>query len=241
MGEGEEDMRNVGGDRKQLEAYTLAGLRQGMVQIPYILLKSYKALKLNEQDAMLLVQLMAFVDKEHKEFPTIDELQSRLAAPPEAVIASLQKLLKLELLSIDERTDEATGVLYERYNFDPLYAKLAALVAEQLQAEEQANAAASAASPAGSAANEKNLFTIFENEFARPLTPMELETISAWLDKDKYKEELILAALKEGVFSGKLHFRYIDRILLEWSRNRVRTAEQAKEFTQRFRGGGMRS
>ncbi|KIL40039.1 DNA replication protein DnaD [Gordoniibacillus kamchatkensis] len=233
-------MRSTGSDRKRLETYALAGLRQGEVHVPYILLKSYKALKLGEQEAMLLIQLMAFVDKEHKEFPTIDELQSRMAAPPEAVIASLQKLLKLGLVTIDERTDETSGVLYERYNFEPLFGKLAELLAAEVQAAEQARAAASAAADGG-AASEKNVFTIFENEFARPLTPMELETISAWLDKDNYKEELILAALKEAVFAGKLHFRYIDRILLEWSRNRVQTAEQAKEFTQRFRSGGMRT
>jgi DNA replication protein len=229
-------LKTVGTDRKRLEAYALAGLREGAVQVPYLLLKSYKALKLSEQDAMLLMHIMAFVEKERAEFPTIDELQSRMAAPPEAVIASLQKLLKLGLLAIDERTDEATGVLYERYNFDPLYEKLAELLTGEVLESEKASAAAADAS-GGDSAGEKNLFTIFENEFARPLTPMELETISAWLDKDKYKEELIVAALKEAVFAGKLHFRYIDRILLEWGRNRVQTAEQAKEFTQRFRGG----
>lgn len=208
----------------------MAALRGGTVGVPLLLLKSYKGLKLSEQDAMLLIQLMAFVEKERKEFPTIDELQARMACPPEAVIASLQKLLKLELLAIDETTEETTGVLSERYNFDPLYAKLAEALASELQA-------AAAAQPAIAADREKDLFTVFENEFARPLTPMELETITAWLDKDNYKEELILAALKEAVFSGKLHFRYIDRILLEWTRNRVQTAEQAKEYAQRFRGG----
>lgn len=65
---------------------------------------------------------------------------------------------------------------------------------------------------------------------------MELETITSWLDRDGYKEELVLAALKEAVFAGKVHFRYVDRILLEWSRNRITTVEQAKEFTQKFRG-----
>lgn len=209
-----------------------AALREGMVGVPLLLLKSYKSLKLNEQDAMLLIQLLAFVEKERKEFPTIEELQARMACPPEAVIASLQKLLKLELLAIDEATDEATGVMSERYNFDPLYVKLAGLFAAERQA-----AVAAAAQLSGSSVREKDLFSVFENEFARPLTPMELETISAWLDQDKYKEELILAALKEAVFSGKLHFRYIDRILLEWSRNRVQTADQAKEYAQRFRGG----
>ncbi|MNR60303.1 DNA replication protein DnaD [compost metagenome] len=50
-----------------------------------------------------------------------------------------------------------------------------------------------------------------------------------------YKEELIMTALKEAVFAGKVHFRYIDRILLDWSRNRVSTVDQAKEYSQRFR------
>lgn len=85
---------------------------------------------------------------------------------------------------------------------------------------------------------ERNLFTIFEKEFGRPLSPMELETISGWVDADRYPDELILLALKEAVFAGKLHFRYIDRILLEWSRNRVRTAQDAKAYTQKFRNIG---
>jgi DNA replication protein len=93
----------------------------------------------------------------------------------------------------------------------------------------------SLAPKAAAASQGKDIFTVIEKEFARPLTPMELETISGWLDKDAYREELILAALKEAVFAGKVHFRYIDRILLEWSRNRVATVEQAKEYTQRFR------
>jgi DNA replication protein len=81
----------------------------------------------------------------------------------------------------------------------------------------------------------KDIFSIIEREFARPLTPMELEMVTNWLDKDQYKEDLILAALKEAVFAGKVHFNYLDRILLEWSRNRIFTVEQAKEHSQKFR------
>src|SRR5690606_14247234 len=82
-----------------------------------------------------------------------------------------------------------------------------------------------------------NLFVLFEKEFGRALSPMEYETIAGWLDKDRYSEALIIAALKESVFAGKVHFRYIDRILLEWARNRVKTPEEAKEYAARYRGG----
>jgi len=43
-------------------------------------------------------------------------------------------------------------------------------------------------------------------------------------------------ALREAVFAGKLHFRYIDRILLDWQHHKVRTVEQAKEHSANFRG-----
>ncbi|MNC50717.1 DNA replication protein DnaD [compost metagenome] len=66
---------------------------------------------------------------------------------------------------------------------------------------------------------------------------MEMETITGWLDQDRYPVELVHMALKEAVFAGKIHFRYVDRILLEWKRNKVFTPEQAKEYAQRFRGG----
>lgn len=64
---------------------------------------------------------------------------------------------------------------------------------------------------------------------------MEFESITGWLDKDGHPEALILAGLKEAVFAGKVHFRYIDRILLEWQRNRITSVEQAKEHSQKFR------
>ncbi|TBL79694.1 DnaD domain-containing protein [Paenibacillus thalictri] len=204
----------------------IAALQMGSAGIPYLLLKMYKKLKLTETDAMLLIHVIAFGEKEGKEFPTLDELQSRMSIGPEAVIAALQKLLKAGVIAIDQELDAQTGVQYERYNFTPLYDKLA----ECWLDEQRQLAAAALQQDAG-----RNIFSIFENEFGRPLTPMEMETISSWLDKDQYKEELILAALKEAVFAGKVHFKYIDRILLDWSRNRVATAQQAREHAQKFR------
>ena len=100
-----------------------------------------------------------------------------------------------------------------------------------------AQAQGKAAAPRETAASRrKDLFTVFESEFARPLSPMEYETIVNWLDQDKYSDSLIMTALKEAVFAGKVHFRYIDRILMEWQRNRITTPEEAKAYTERFRG-----
>ncbi len=215
--------------RKLLEKAVLSVMKEGTVAVPVLLLKYYPKLKLSETEAMLLIHLIAFTDKEHKDFPTIEEIQSRMSANPETVIQSLQKLIKEGFISIDEETDPISGIHYERYNLQHLFEKIAASCVEEMNLPEKAKA--------GKPGKEgKDIFTVFENEFARPLTPMECETIAKWLDQDGYAEDLILAALKEAVFAGRVHFRYIDRILLEWSRNRVFTLDQAKAYAQKFRG-----
>lgn len=82
---------------------------------------------------------------------------------------------------------------------------------------------------------EQDLFTIFEQEFGRPLTPLECESLAMWMDQDGQDPSMIKAALRESVMSGKLNFRYIDRILLEWKKNGVNTVEKAREQGLKFR------
>jgi len=64
---------------------------------------------------------------------------------------------------------------------------------------------------------------------------MEFETLKLWLDHDHYSPLLIKAALREAVMSGKLNFRYIDRILFEWQKKGIETIEQARDQGQKFR------
>ncbi|MVO99990.1 DnaD domain-containing protein [Paenibacillus lutrae] len=221
-------------ERKQMQRAILAGMTSGTVAVPHLLLKYYHRMKLSEIEGMLLIHLIAFQGNEKKDFPTHDEILARMSAPEDQVIQAIQKLVNDGILGIDEHIDSHTGIQSERYNLGQMFEKIAAFYAEDLilEAAERAELQRLESDKNG----EKNVYMIFEAEFARPLTPMELETITSWLDRDEYKEELVLAALKEAVFAGKVHFRYIDRILLEWSRNRIFTVEQAKEFTQKFRG-----
>ncbi|WP_028549341.1 DnaD domain-containing protein [Paenibacillus sp. UNC451MF] len=218
-------MKQQSKENSELLAAFVAGWREGSVGVPYLLLKHYHQWKLSEVEVMLMIHVMAFMEKERKDFPTLEELQARMTVPGEKVIAALQKLLKEGLLSIDDSVDPVSGIQFEKYNFNPLLERLASCWYEEMQKSKKSS----------EPVVRKDIFSIFEKEFGRPLTPMELESITGWLDKDSYPEELILAGLKEAVFAGKVHFRYIDRILLEWSRNRITTVEQAKEHSQKFR------
>ena len=51
-------------------------------------------------------------------------------------------------------------------------------------------------------------------------------------DQDQHHPNLIQAALREAVMSGKLNFRYIDRILFEWKKNGIKTVDQAQNQGQ---------
>ncbi|MCR8642235.1 DnaD domain protein [Paenibacillus sp. N1-5-1-14] len=238
-------------NRVDLEQGFLIGLMEGTVAIPYSLLKVYSRLKLSEAEVMLLVHLIGFIQVERNDFPTHEEIGSRMSMRSEAVAVLLHKLHNEGFLGIDEGVDEPSGMRYEVFNLQPFYAAIAKELAKDGSGNQQlrsipSSLAARPTSHAGSVekasamntgeTRARDIYTIFEQEFGRPLTPMELQTIAGWLDQDHYKEELILSALKEAVFTGKLYFRYVDRILLEWQRNRVVTVEQAKEYAQRFRG-----
>lgn len=67
-------------------------------------------------------------------------------------------------------------------------------------------------------ADRMNLIEIFEEQFGRPLTPMELDIIKEWITQG-FEEDMILKALKEAVKSQVLTLRYIDGILNNWQRN----------------------
>ncbi|MCL6458502.1 MAG: DNA replication protein DnaD, partial [Gorillibacterium sp.] len=52
-----------------------AGLRSGSVNVSHLFLTSYARMGLSETEAMLLIHLMTFIEKENKGFPTLDEIR----------------------------------------------------------------------------------------------------------------------------------------------------------------------
>ncbi|WP_055107810.1 DnaD domain-containing protein [Paenibacillus ihumii] len=213
------------------------GMEAGSVQVPSLLLTHYQRLGLEDTEVMLLLQLISYKQLENNDFPSIEQLEQRMGRAPGELSSVIQRLMKQNWIAIDVEWDERTGIQFESYNLTGMYEHLAQCLAEERAAMRQRTDQREPAA-AQQETSERNLFVIFEKEFARPLSPMECETISGWVDEDGYPEELILLALKEAVFAGKVHFRYIDRILLEWGRNRVQTVEDAKAYAQKFRSLG---
>ena len=241
-------VRNEGGTalnawQEGKRAGMAAALSEGGVFVPGILLRTYREVGLSDTEAMLMLQLMSYRQSEGNEFPTPEQLGARMGVTSQVIGQLLQRLMKNGFLMIDERIDESSGVQYECYNWQGwLVQAVAALEEDSVDADPAAEPTQQLQQGTERAKQDEpqipNLFKLFEREFGRPLSPMECETISSWLDQDHYPDELIRFALKEAVFAGKLHLRYIDRILIEWSRNRVTNPDEAREHSRRFRGGG---
>lgn len=79
----------------------------------------------------------------------------------------------------------------------------------------------------------KELYQLFEKEFGRILSPIENETIGAWIAVDHYELDIIQLALREAVLNQAYSLKYIDRILLSWERKNIKTKEQVLSQQQK--------
>jgi len=203
---------------------------EGGIYVHSLLLKSYRALGLSHEQVMLMLQIMQFSTAQQHAFPTPEQLAETMGAELAQVTKWLQQLLNGGFLSIDQ--DTINGLIVERYNWSGWMLKATTWYAGQLRENKQADRRKLEAIKQQD--DVSSLFHRFEQEFGRPLSPMEYETINAWFNQDHYSEEIITLALKEAVFAGKLSFRYIDRILIDWARHRVTNAEELKHYRNHF-------
>ncbi|MFG6494997.1 DnaD domain-containing protein [Fictibacillus sp. UD] len=199
-------------------------MAEGSISIPNMLLKTYKQIGLSDNECMLFIQLHVFIESGNY-FPTPDELSERMSASSNDVSSMLRSLIGRGVLGMDQYEDKEKGVYFEAYTLQPLWNRLLQSLKEEEQLQKEVH----------KENQEQNVFVLFEKEFGRPLSPMELETLKIWMDEDQQSPQLILSALKESVLSGKLNFRYIDRILFEWKKNGIKSPEAAKMYGEKFR------
>lgn len=78
-----------------------------------------------------------------------------------------------------------------------------------------------------------DIYSVFEREFGRTLSPIEYELINGWLSN--YKEEIIEEALKEAVYNGVNNFRYIDKILFEWNKKGIDSVDKITKNKKEYK------
>lgn len=195
----------------------------GQTTFPTLLLQHYRSLNLTNDELILILQLKTYIDQ-GEPFPDLNVIAQNMKLPKENIFRAIHQLIQKKILTIETSNNEM-GVSQDAYSFDLLWERLFQLLNQNL--EEQDEIMEQEAS--------KNLYTLFEGEFGRPLSPIEMETLVIWIEEDGYKPELIKLALREAVLNQVYNFKYIDRILLSWEKKNIRTKEQVEKESNAFR------
>lgn len=197
-------------------------LKSRPVIIRQELLDHYADMGLNETELVILIKLLHSAEISNKQ-PSIESLQRGSTLDSREITAIIQRLIQYDLLELNVNKDEE-GKFTEYMNLDKFYTRLSELM-DEIEVKEVAK---------DNAVAFENVFKNIEQTFGRALSPYEIETINQWLDVDQHELPVIQAALDEAASQNKLNFKYIDRILLNWKKNNVKTIEDSKKISRQF-------
>ena len=186
------------------------------------LLDHYNELGLNETELVILIKLLHASETSNKQ-PSIETLQQGSALDSREITSIIQTLIQHDLLELNVNKDEE-GKFTEYMNLDQFYDRLSEIM-QQINVKQVEHE---------SELEFNTLFQKIEQAFGRPLSPYEIETLNQWLDIDKHDLSVIQAALNEAESQNKMSFKYIDRILLNWKKNNVKTIEDSKKISRQF-------
>ncbi|PKM81091.1 MAG: primosomal protein DnaI [Firmicutes bacterium HGW-Firmicutes-14] len=216
---------------------------EGMTAVPNLLLKYYPKIGITDSEMMLIIQLMHIQTATSQHFPPLDIVADYMTGDKAKIKADLASLIEKGIISINHYYCESTDEVVPFYSYEPMFEKISEYWAcEKIKTFQQMRKSLEEPrkkSGAGKTKAKKPVFAevckAFEKEFGRLLSPMEIQQIDLWLEDSEGRTELIMEALKRAVLLGKHNFKYIDSILLEWQKNKLKTVKEVLAYEADFR------
>lgn len=185
-------------------------------QVSKELLFNYKKLNITDSEFIIIIYLINQSNNIYNPKQIGNDLKLELNQVLELINSLCEKnVIKIEMKKIN-------NIRSEIINLDSLYEKIAFSLTE---VDEK---------------NDSNLYSVFETEFGRTLSPMEFEIINSWVDNG-YSEELIKLALKEATYNGVSNLRYIDKIIYEWGKKGIKTKEDVENNRKQFKNNNTKN
>ncbi|MCD2255847.1 DnaD domain-containing protein [Agrilactobacillus fermenti] len=197
--------------------FSEALLEHGNTSVPNLLLEHIGQLSISGDELLLYLTLLRFHDQKI-DFPSTQQIASALGWPQNQIFQVLQQLINKQFVLIETKEDPTAHVQTDHYNLLPLFRRLKLVLEQAQQTDSQKQVQL----------KRQNLFKQIEVEFNRVLSPIEIQTIDAWLNQDHYDPDLIELALREAVLNQVYSLKYMDRILLTWEKKNIRTKEQVQ-------------
>ena len=183
--------------------------------IPRILLNNYRLFNITDSEIIVIMVLLSYGDKITY---NPEEFAREVRMSKHEVMSIIDSLCDKNIISlVVEKVNKKT---YEYLSMELLYQKLFNIVANDDKSEKEEI--------------DNSIFSVFEKELGRTLSPMEFEQIKEWITSGN-SNELIICALREAVLNGVGNLRYIDSILNDWRKKGYRKQEDVKKDREIYR------
>lgn len=185
-------------------------LRDKNYVVPSYILENYTKLNIGIDSFVILIYL---INSEEPITFDIKKISQTLNIEKKSAMLAIEELKKKTLINV-KLEENKEKKLEENIYLTPLYEKVFMDIIDKPEEKEE------------------NIYSSFEEEFGRTLSPIEYELINSW--NELYSKEIILEALKESVLSGVKNLKYVDRILFEWNKKGIKSLEQIRKDKEIF-------
>ena len=163
-------------------------------------------LELSIQELILLIY---FMNQEEPSF-NIRLIKSQTYLTEEQALEAFQRLQAINVIDVIVEKGE-DGTYHEIVSLDNLIKQVTSEITSTHKNDKK-----------------NDIYTKFETEFGRPISPLEIEMINSWITNGT-ELEIIEEALKEAVYNGAKNLKYIEKILYNWRSKGYKTVMDVKK------------
>lgn len=197
-------------------------IQKNIIDFSELVLNNYYKLGLDETDAIILIKLHYLLNR-NVNYISPKKLSEMLSISSKTASKRLNSLIERGFIRI-ELVPMSDGKQTESFNIDYLVERIVKSdYEEKIEDIIEQNKTI-----------ESKLVRMFEEEFKKPLSVLDIQTITKWLNEDKYTYDKIEDSLFEAVRTRKLSIKYVDGILLnqetKQSKPTIRKTANIKEL-----------
>lgn len=189
-------------------------IKEKTYNVPSFILKNYEKLNLTAEEVLVLIVLYNHYGKISYD---INKLLEEINLEKYKLMQLISSLEEKKIISIDLITN-SKGLKEEYISLELLYDKIVNIYLD----------------PKEETSENADIYSAFEKELGRTLSPMEYEIIKGWV-MDKFSDELIILALKEAVYNGVNNLRYIDKVLYGWRKKNIKNKQDIIKDKEKFK------
>ncbi len=215
-------------------SFSLDLFTEGLVSLPVVLLRTYSRMGLTELQMMVLIHMINLYQQKRSSV-RLEDIQPYMSVSWEEIKKATAELIEKGFITVQEKSKKSSNGK-ETYTLYGLFDQLAELWVVRTVENEEPEFKGDTSDKSREKSEEAigKLCSLFESEFGRLLSPMEYTQIAEWYYGEGYSEELIAESLKRAVLRGVLNFKYVDSILREWNKNKIKTVKDVAEYETRF-------